>query len=194
MKEVVYHGSPNPNIKVLVPNSSTHLKRCIYATSNKVVAMLHMGKGNGDLDTKVYTLDGKLHLVERREGVLESLYSKEGYLYVLDGRTFNHYDYLWSMEVISFEESIMPLSKICYPNILDVLIEEENNGNIKIYRYPNRPNDIPMDNSDLIDKFIRFEENGSIGSISRLLEIYPEFSHEVKERIIKQKIKKNNDC
>ncbi len=181
MNKIVYHGSPHGNIELITAHKSTHQKNCIYASSNKVVALLFMGKGNGDLDTRIGSENGKPELVERRPGVLEKLYNKEGYLYELDGTTFNHYDYLWSQEVISFESEIKPLNKIYYPNILDALIEEEKKGNITIYRYPNRPKNMPFDNSDLIKKYISFENQGLTGSISKLLSIYPEFSDRIEE-------------
>lgn len=177
----VYHGSSNGNIELLIAHRSTHQKDCIYATENKVVALLFMGKGNGDLDTRISSVNGKLELVERRPGVLEKLYNKVGYLYELDGSSFNHYDYLWSLEVVSFENALTPINKICYPNILEAIIEEEKMGNILIYRYPNRPKNIPLDNSDLIEKYISFENQGLRGSISKLLSIYPEFSSRVEE-------------
>lgn len=181
MDRIVYHGSPNGNIELLTAHRSTHQKNCIYATDNRVVALLFMGKGNGDLDERISSIDGKPELVERRPGILEKLYNKEGYLYELDGTTFNHHDYLWSLEVISFEKKIKPINKIHYPNILDAIIEEEKKGNIIIYRYPNRPKNMPLDNSDLIEKYISFEEKGLTGSISYLLSIYPEFSSRVEE-------------
>ena len=183
MNKVVYHGSPDGNIEELKPNRSSHQKKCIYATDNKVTAMLFMGKSNGDLDTRISNVDGKPELVERREGVLKSLYDKEGYLYELDGTSFNHYDYLWSLEVISFEKSIKPINKIYYRNILEAIIEEEEKGNIIIYRYPDRPKGMPLDNSDLIDKYIHFEEIGLNGSIDQLLRVYPEFKSIVEEKL-----------
>lgn len=181
MNKIVYHGSPNGTIELLTAHRSTHQKSIIYATDNKAVALLFMGKGNGDLDTKKSIVNGKPELVERRPGLLEKLYNKEGYLYELDGTTFNHYDYLWSVEVISFESEIKPINKIYYPNILDAIMNEEKEGNIIIYRYPNRPEGMPIDNSDLIEKYISFEEQGLTGSISKLLSIYPEFSSSVEE-------------
>lgn len=182
MDKIVYHGSPDGNIEVLTSHKSTHQKNCIYATDNKTVALLYMGKGAGDLDTRVSTVDGKLELVERREGILDTLYNKEGYLYELDGTTFKHYDYLWSHEVISFASQLKPLNKIYYPNILTAIEEEEKQRKIIIYRYPNRPKDIPLDNSDLIDKFISFEEKGLKGAIKDLIRVYPEFQ----DRLIKK--------
>jgi len=178
--KIVYHGSPNGNMELLTAHKSTH-KNCIYATDNKAVALLFMGKGNGDLDTRLSSIEGSPELVERRPGILEQLYNKEGYLYELDGSTFDHYDYLWSLEMISFEKEIKPINKIYYPNILDAIIEEEKKGNIKIYRYPKRPKDIPLDNSDLIEKYISFEKQGLTGAVTDLLNIYPEFKKRVEE-------------
>lgn len=182
MKKIVYHGSPNGDIEVLKARKSTHQKNCIYATDNKVVALLFACKGNGDLDTRISNVNGKPELIERRPNVLNTLYNKSGFLYELAGSTFNHYDYLWSLEVISFENEIKPLNKIYYPNILDAIIEEEKKGNLILYRYPNRPLDVPLDNSDLIEKYIKFEEEGLTGAISMLLNIYPEFSDILKEK------------
>ena len=176
---LVYHGSENGNLKIIEPKVSTHQKSCVYATDNKCTALLFIGKGNGDLDTLIGTINGELTLVERRDGVLDAWYNHSGYIYVLDGSTFNHYDYLWSKEVISFE-AVKVIEKIKIPNILKEIENEELKGNIKVYRYPNRPSTIPLDNSDLIEKYIDFEKQGLIGSIDQLLKIYPEFKDRIK--------------
>ena len=175
MENIVYHGSHNDNIEIIKTHVSTHQKKCIYATDNKVIAMLFMNKGMGDLDTIKSYDNGLPILVERRQGVLEKLYDTSGYIYELDGSSFKHYDYLWKPEVISFESGIKPIKKTYYDNILKALNEEAENGNIKIYKYPNRPNHIPLDNSDLIDRYINFELNGIKGAINSLLTVYPEF-------------------
>ena len=111
MNSVVYHGSPD-NLEVITSHKSTHQKNCIYATKKLVVALTFMGKGHGDLDTMLSSHDGHIELVERREGVLDTLYNKDGYIYILDGKTFNSYEYLWREEVISFEPSISIKEKI----------------------------------------------------------------------------------
>lgn len=183
--KIVYHGSPNGDIEYLVARKSTHQKECIYATNNKTVALLFMGKGNGDLDTKISTVNGRLELVERRKNVLNDLYNHDGYLYELDGATFTHYDYLWSLEVISFEKRIKPFKKNYCKNILAAILEEEEKGNIKVYKYPDRPSNVPLDNSDLIDKFIDFENKGLHGALDHMLSIYPEFKEEVLKKINK---------
>lgn len=40
---------------------------------------------------------------------------------------------------------------------------------------------MPVDNSDLIEKYIFFEKQGLTGSIFQLLSVYPEFSSSVAE-------------
>lgn len=179
MEGILYHGSNNSNLDELKPHRSTHKKECIYATPSKAVALLFIGKGNGDLDTMISSVDGKPQLLERREGIFEELYNRDGYLYEIDASTFEHYDYLWSLEVISFEKAIKPLKKIYIPNVWEAIEEEEKLGNLTIYHYPDRPKSVPSDNSDLIEKYIRFEKSGLVGAVGDLLRIYPEFAEEV---------------
>ena len=180
---IVYHGSPNGNIKSLKANVSTHRKECIYATDNKAVAMMFMARDNGDLDTVKLIDNGIPVLVERRPGILERLYSRSGYIYELSGETFSHYDYLWKPEVISFEKEIFPLNVEYHENILSSLKKMNELGLLKLYEYPNRPENIPLDNSDLIDKYIYFQSQGISHAIQDLLNIYPEFAEQVSKKI-----------
>lgn len=182
MENKVYHGSSNGNIEKLVPHKSTHQKEGVYGTEHKVVAMLYMANWS-DLDLRVSNISGKPEVVERREGVLKELYDKSGYLYELDSSTFSHYDYLWSLEVISFASEIIPLNKIYYSNILQAILEEEKKENIIIFRYPNRPKNMPLDNSDLIDKFVGFEKGDLKGAVNDLLKVYPEFKSRVEKKM-----------
>lgn len=183
MEKVVYHGSPNRNITELNANKSTHNIRCIYATDNKTIAKLFMSRGRGDLDFVIGTNDGIPYIVERRDGVLKEVYNREGYLYEVDGTTFDHYDFLWEPEVISKEETIKTNNCTHYPNVLEELNREAKNGNLIIYGYPNRPKNVPLDNSDLIDRYIRFDNNGNHRAIDSLLSVYPEFKEEVFNRL-----------
>lgn len=179
---VVYHGSPYGGLKVIKRNVSTHRKSCVYATDNEVVAYLFLARGNEDLDTVIGINDKEVLIVERREGVFNNLYNKSGYMYELDDKNFSHYDYLWSSEMISFEdEKVISEKKI--ENVLDKLYELRNNGKLKMYIYPNRPFDIPLDNSDLIDKYINAEKKGVVGAIDHMLHVYPEFKNEVEKRL-----------
>lgn len=182
MIEKVYYGSLKEDMSILKAHLSIYGKECIYATDNMAVAMMFMGKGNGDLDTvKIYDR-GMPILVERRPGVLEKLYNKSGYVYELPSDTFKHYDYLWIPEVVSFEKEIVPIKKEYHENILKSLEELSNDGLLQIYKYPNRPDYIPLDNSDLIEKYIKLKNQGIVGALSLFLRIYPEFKEEVSEK------------
>lgn len=183
MDSFVYHGSSNGDIIEFKPFKSTHNKKCIYATPNLCAALLFTHHGNRDLDVRISSKDGVLELVERREGVLKNLYERPGFVYKLDSTTFKHYDYLWSMEVISFASSLKPIDKIYYENILKEIEKEEDKGNIMIYRYPTRPSDIPLDNSDLIDKYIKYEKSGLEHATEWLINIYPEFKPIVERKL-----------
>lgn len=189
MDKIVYHGSSNGNIEELVPHKSTHRENCIYATDERAVALLFMSKGKGDLDHLISSENDQLIYVERREGIIkEQLEGVSGYLYELDGSTFDHYDFLWNKEVISYESSIKPLSKTFIPDIYAEILKEEEKGNIKIYHYPDRPSYIPLDNSDLVDKYIKYERFGNRGNIDKLLKIYPEFASLVEEKLAEEPI------
>jgi hypothetical protein len=52
-------------------------------------------------------------------------------------------------------------------------------GALKLYRYPDRPEFVPINNSDLIDKYIKFYQMGHLNSIEQLLSLYPDFEDEV---------------
>ena len=43
---------------------------------------------------------------------------------------------------------------------------------------------IPLDNSDLIDRYISFEKQGIEHAVDSLLEVYPEFKDKVLEKLL----------
>ena len=57
-------------------------------------------------------------------------------------------------------------------NVYDELVNLNEKGLIKLYLYPSRPNEVPLDNSDLIPKIIRWQRNGF--NIDRFYDLYPE--------------------
>ena len=57
-------------------------------------------------------------------------------------------------------------------NIYDELIKLDKEGLIKLYLYPNRPDYVPIDNSDLIPKVLRWYKKGF--NINNFYNIYPE--------------------
>ena len=77
----------------------------------------------------------------------------------------------WSIEVVSDkEEKVVDCEYI--ENVYNELLKFEKEGKIKLYLYPLRPEGVPLDNSDLIPKVIRWEKNGF--NIDKFYELYPE--------------------
>ena len=179
----VYHGSNIGNITKFEKRESTHGFPCIYASVSEVIALIYASRAHGDINFFV-ALDsnGNLYMVERREGLFNKYYNREGYIYELDGSTFNHYDYLWDGEVISTDDvTIKNVRHV--ENILEELKECAKEGKITLYKYPSRPSLIPQDNSDLIDKYMNYYNSGFTDALDILLKYYPEFKDDIDKRL-----------
>lgn len=185
MNKYVYHGTSIGGIKVLKPNVSTHLKPYVYATTNKVIALLFMSHSNGDLDTVISgcgTVNNPCVLVERWNGAFNKRYNKPGYLYELNSNNFKKEDGLWEPEVVSeVEEKV--IKEVYISCIFDELIKHSKKGEIKLFMYPDRPSYIPVDNSDLIERYANFEKSGIKGALKDVLNVYPEFESEIYDKM-----------
>lgn len=183
--EHVYHGSRIPNLKCIKPRVSTHLQNLVYATKSPCIATIFLNKGGSDL---FYALGGEgttenpVYLVERIPGIFDRIFQGSGSIYKLNGKEFSNRTGFWSAEVVAEgEREVLEEEKVT--NILDRLKEFESDGKLRLYKYPERPEFIPLDNSDLIDKYICFYEMGHQDSINQLLTYYPEFTEEVHARL-----------
>lgn len=107
--------------------------------------------------------------------------NKSGTIYKLDSKPFLENQTNWPSEVVAFNrQKVVEEYKV--NNIYEKIIEFEEKGLLVIYRYPNKPEDLP-NNKDLIEKYIKYYINGRKDIINDLLKEYPEFSEEVKKRI-----------
>lgn len=125
-------------------------------------------------------------LVERKEGMFKKIFNYDGYIYKLKSDNFKSRKTSWSAEVVSDREEKV-VSSYYVKNIYDELVKLDKEGLIKLYLYPNRPDEVPLYNSDLIPKVVKWYKNGF--KIDKFYELYPEFRDEV-ERIINNE---NND-
>lgn len=169
----VYHGSNISDLKVIKKHNSTHMKEWVYASYSKAIATIFLSKQGSDL---FYSLsgDGKnypVELVERKPLMFKKIFNCSGYIYKLDALNFKENQTGWSAEVVSdTDEKVISFEYI--ENVYDELIKLDNEGLIKLYLYPNRPNYVPLDNSDLISKVLRWYKNGY--NINSFYNIYPE--------------------
>ena len=77
----------------------------------------------------------------------------------------------WSAELVSDkDEKVRKEEHI--DNIYNKLVELSKDGELQLYLYPERPDWVPLDNSDLIPKVKRWEKNGF--DIKYFFNIYPE--------------------
>ena len=148
--EYVYHGSNTPNLKIIKRNKSTHNKYWIYATYSKAISTI---------------------LVERKPGMFKNIFNASGSIYYLDKTNFKENMTGWSAELVSDkDEKVIKEEHI--DNIYNKLVELSKDGELQLYLYPERPDWVPLDNSDLIPKVKRWEKNGF--NIEHFFNIYPE--------------------
>lgn len=150
--DYVYHGSPVGGLTCLEPRISTHGNSWVYATKDKTIAIVCSQKKNDFLFCQSINHDGKQELTERLPNILEEVYKgKKGFIYYLDSANFLEGQTSFSAEVVSDKkEEILHCEVIedCY----EKLCEMEKNNEIILFRYPNRPAYIPLDDSDLIEQ------------------------------------------
>lgn len=178
----VYHGSHIPNLKVIKRNESTHKKKWVYGVYSKVVAIIFSSPMHSDL---YYYLSGngkttKITLVERKPGMFRKIFNTSGSIYTLSSKNFLEGQTGWSAEVVSnYDEKVLKEEFI--PNLYDELIKASKNKDIDLYLYPNRPKHIPLDNSDLISKFAKYDKNSRI--VAAFIQIYPELKDKLYKEI-----------
>lgn len=183
--DYVYHGSKTHGLKKLEKRKRTHQQEWVYATPSKVVATIFISNGGNDFH---YNLSGRgteespIILVERKARMFDEIFNLSGSLYTLRGDQFKSGKTGWSAEVVSeFEQSIINEEHI--ENVLQKITKLAEQGELQLYRFPNRPDFIPLDNSDLIPKVIEWNNNGFTGTLASFLRIYPELEDKLNEQL-----------
>ncbi len=178
MKKWVYHGSHMPHLCVIKPHMSTHKKKWVYATPSKAIATIFLSPMHSDY---YYYLSGNgissdVILVERKPGMFKEIFNFSGYIYKLDAKNFESGKTNWSAEVVSNKDEEV-IESYYIENIYTELLKLNEQKLIKLYLYPNRPSNIPLDNSDLIPKVAKWYKNGI--NIDKFYELYPEFEEKM---------------
>lgn len=181
----VYHGSKVQGLKEIKRNNSSHQRNWVYGTFSKATATIFINNDGGDFYYSLSSngsLEEQIILTERKEGMFENIFNLSGSIYTLNSDNFQRGKTSWSAEVVSeFDEPVINEEYI--ENILEKLIELDKQGEIKLYFYPNRPDFIPLDNSDLIPKVIKLHNQGFKGTLKGFLSLYPELSDKLNEQL-----------
>lgn len=167
--KIFYHGSPNPGITTFTPRISTHGKRYVYATPTMSDTILYGAKWN-DFLIWVGSDDFDDIIIERQQGVIESLYKdKKGYIYILDGSTFYQLDPPDNTWDWVSEDPVNVIDCLTINNLYDVIVKK-----YKIYWYPDRPDCIPNDDSDIVEHTIKiFNMNNDKSIFPNVLDLFP---------------------
>ena len=172
----VYHGSSQSGILKLEPKKSTH-GTFVYATPYKELALIFSGRCGDDLTYTLYreSKNEPWKLVERIPNVFHTMFSNSSSLYILDDSTFKNIQTGFA-EVVS-EIGVVPKKEENIENVYHAIEDLASQGKIELYTFPNRPNKIPNDDSDLIQKEINqcHRENRPIikNTFKRLLYLHP---------------------
>ena len=177
----LYRGAKKNGLKVMEPNIVNHGTPYVYATTDKIEAIIYSVKGGNFNYTNIYGYDddGKRCLIERKKNCLEDIYNTVGRYYVLDDKIFEKHEGLGVGD--NEYVSILPvkvIEEVKIDNVWQYFKELEQSDKLKIYRYPSRPKLYPDDDSDLIECAIIMYLQGTDldASFNLLLKYHPELS------------------
>jgi hypothetical protein len=186
LSEFVYHGSKYTGLKEIKRRVSSHGNNWVYATKSKAVATIFINDKGSDLtyylggnDTK----ESPIILVERKRGFFDKIFNLSGSIYTLNASNFKTNQTAWKAEVVSMKDEIV-INEEKIENINKELDRLNDLGMLKLFRYPNRPSNIPLDNSDLIMKMLKLYQKGQ--SVQMFFELYPELIEQFNKILIEQ--------
>lgn len=193
----LYRGTKIAGLKEMKPRLVNHDKPYVYATTDKIEAIIYSVKGGNLNYTNIYGYDddNKRCLIERKENCLEEIYNVEGRYYIVDEANFEKHNELGvgENEYVS-ELPVKVIEEINIPNVWEYFKELESKEELKIYRYPNRPKSYPSDDSDLIEcATMMYTQMGDIDmAFGLLLKHHPELEERV-SNIKKELLTKTKD-
>lgn len=171
---VVFHGSPVAGIKIFTPRISTHGKPVIYASDRMDAVLLYCAKWNDFM----LTCGSEEVVVERYKGAFDELYKeKKGYIYILDGTTFQFDEYC--NELVS-EKTVEVIDCITINNLYEVVMAK-----YTVYLYPDKPQWITDDDGDIVEHAIEiYKMSGDFGIFNYIYERYPKLDKQIKNAMI----------
>ncbi len=179
----LYHGSSTRGLTRLEPHKSTH-GNYLYATKYKELAIIFSSRCGDDCTYALYRNNNNepWTLVERIPEAFNTMFSNSASIYTLDDKTFKDINTGFS-ELVS-NVGVNTICEEYIENVYDKIKELEQNGLIKLYTYPNKPKEIPNDNSDLIDKEIRQNKSITRKSFERLILLHPNLMNKINQKLI----------
>lgn len=175
----LYHGSSISGMKQLEPHISTH-GNFLYATRSKELAIIFSNRAGDDMTFSLFRTSAQepWQLVERIPNGFPIMFENSASIYTIDDKSFSDIHTGFDEVVSKVPTTVLNEERI--PNVYQKIQELGETGAIAIYRYPNRPKEIPQDDSDLLAKVSR---NGTlpIDQVARLLFLHPNLLDQVNE-------------
>ena len=187
----LYHGSSTRGLTRLEPHKSTH-GNYLYATKYKELAIIFSSRCGDDCTYALYRNNNSepWTLVERIPEAFNTMFSNNASIYTLDDSTFKDINTGFS-ELVS-NVGVNTISEEYIENVYNKIKELEQNGLVKLYTYPNKPKEIPNDNSDLIDKETRQNKSITRESFERLILLHPNLMNKINQKLIEHNIEQFN--
>lgn len=156
---MLYHVSKTAGLKTLQPHISTHKKAYVYAIENMVTGIL-FGAKHDDFDFIISTDENNVpSIYECYPDALKKVYQgKECSVYEVSDEGFQRGMTSWSPELVC-ENEVGVLNEIVIEDLYNRLIEEEQNGNLHIYKYEFSDEYRKKISAHIVDRIIRFEMN-----------------------------------
>lgn len=182
----LYRGTKISGLKVMEPRLVNHGESYVYATPDKIEAIIYSVKGGNLNYTNIYGYDddGKRCLIERKKDCLKDIFSTEGRYYLLDDKSFFKHNEIGvgDNEYVS-KEKVNVIEEVTIPNVYEYFKELERKNELKIYYYPDRPKLYPKDDSDLIEcATLMYMQGFDIDeSFNMLLKYHPELYDRIEE-------------
>ena len=183
----LYHGSSERGITRLEPHKSTH-GNYVYATPYKELAIIFSKRCGDDCTYALYrnSENESWIIIERIPEAFNTMFSNSASIYTLDDDTFKDI-HTGFAEVVS-EVGVNTNNEEYIDNVYETIKELAKEGKIQLYTYPNKPKDIPIDNSDLIEKQIRQQQRNkqpiTKKTFDRLILLHPYLIDKVNQKMI----------
>ena len=154
---MLYHVSRTSGLKTLQPHGSTHKKAYVYAIDNLVTGLL-FGTKQDDFDFIISTdEEGNPTVCECYPNAFQSVYQgKSCSVYEVDEIGFQRGMTSWKPELVC-ESEVSVMRETVVEDLYKRLLEEEQNGRLKICRYEFSDAYRKKIAAHVVDRLIRFE-------------------------------------
>lgn len=154
---MLYHVSPKKGLKTIQPHVSTHKKSYVYAIENMVTGIL-FGAKHDDFDFMIDTDENGIPIIcECYPDALKNVFQEKSCsVYEVEDKDFQRGLTSWEPELVS-EKEVEVIREIVIVDLYEQLLKEEQNENLKIYRYSFCDDYRKKVASHVVDRLFRFE-------------------------------------